>query len=69
MQGEAYEEEEDSCTAAEACMPQHTDPDADMGWMPAHAEQKLQSSASEWQQAYDATYACFYYYRERTQVM
>ena len=31
-------------------------------------ELQVQGDASQWQQAYDETYGCFYYYRESTQV-
>ncbi len=84
LQGEAYDEEEDSCVLANdpANDQQHqiaededghhhddSTNDQCMQCSGAHLPAvQAQESACEWQQAYDNAYGCFYYYRERTQV-
>lgn len=69
LQGEAYEED-DSCAAID-----HAElPQAREHGEGSHVAQTAVfqaangSSGLEWQQAFDAMYGCFYYYRESTQV-
>ena len=73
-QGEAYNDETESCCITDS--QQHHDlcneeKDGEQCMQSAveqsSADQVL-GSLLEWQQAYDDTYGCFYYYRQSTQV-
>ena len=75
LQGEAYEDEDDSCIATgnvQQLQPQHYGNGEREHHTPVSftcsTEEELGECTSEWQQAYDTAYGCFYYYRERTQV-
>ena len=78
-QGEAYNDETESCCITDS--QQHHDPCDEEEDGDCTDEQCMQSAVeqssadqvpgivSEWQQAYDDTYGCFYYYRQSTQVL
>lgn len=67
LQGEVYEED-DSCAGidrTQAAMGGERTQDMHIA---AIHEEADNDSGLAWQQAFDPTYGCFYYYRERTQV-
>ena len=66
---DATQETEEDCDQAGAFLPDGNHLDAAVASDTENTAAEQQDGHLEWQQAYDPSYGCLYYYRESTQVL